>query len=325
MIDWLAGPGIDDSPELLRWIEQLTETARATRNASVHGDLPRWLAALEQLPDIAVDPIDLNCAAVTAKTNIDLPDSTINQLKTALMGLHPWRKGPFDIAGVLIDSEWRSDLKWQRVQSAMPDLSGQRVLDVGCGNGYYCMRMAGAGARTVVGIDPLPLFCLQYRAINRYIGLSNCTVLPVGAESLQAHSYPFDTVFSMGVLYHRRDHNEHLKTLAGCLRALGTLCLETLVIPGDDDNYLIPEGRYAGMRNVWALPTVNTLRQWVLGAGFSDVRCIDITQTDSEEQRPTEWMKFHSLRQTLDAHDPSKTIEGHPAPRRAILMATKNA
>ncbi|MBR9800034.1 MAG: DUF1698 domain-containing protein, partial [Gammaproteobacteria bacterium] len=41
------------------------------------------------------------------------------------------------------------------------------------------------------------------------------------------------------------------------------------------------------------------------------------------EQRATDWMTYHSLSDFLDPADPSLTREGHPAPRRAVLIATR--
>nr|WP_169730591.1 DUF1698 domain-containing protein [Carnimonas nigrificans] len=43
----------------------------------------------------------------------------------------------------------------------------------------------------------------------------------------------------------------------------------------------------------------------------------------ADEQRSTEWMTFQSLKDFLDPEDQHKTIEGYPAPRRALLVATR--
>ena len=48
------------------------------------------------------------------------------------------------------------------------DIAGKRVLDVGCGNGYYARRLLGAGAAAVVGVDPTLLFSRQSAAFDRY-------------------------------------------------------------------------------------------------------------------------------------------------------------
>jgi len=133
----------------------------------------------------------------------------------------------------------------------------------------------------------------------------------------------FDTVFSMGVLYHRREPSHHLEELQRALRPNGELVLETLVVPGDGIECLIPEGRYANMRNIYKLPTVSRLEQWVAGAGFDAVRTVSVEQTSRSEQRSTAWMTSHSLNEALDKESSLLTIEGHPRPVRAVVLATK--
>jgi tRNA (mo5U34)-methyltransferase len=237
------------------------------------------------------------------------------------MGQHPWRKGPFELFGVHIDTEWRSDWKWDRLAGAIDSLEDRRVLDVGCGSGYHCWRMAGAGATEVIGIDPTPLFVVQFWALQKYLRQDHVWVLPLGIEHVPRKLRAFDTVFSMGVLYHRRSPLDHLQELQDCLRPGGQLVLETLVIEGGPGDTLVPEGRYARMGNVWFLPSCDTLVGWLRKLGFTDPAVIDVNVTSTQEQRATEWMTFHSLRDFLDPEDPARSVEGHPAPRRAILTA----
>ncbi|WP_443190298.1 tRNA 5-methoxyuridine(34)/uridine 5-oxyacetic acid(34) synthase CmoB [Pseudomonas indica] len=284
-----------------------------------HGDLERWQGALDALPDLKPTEVELR-----ERFRLDAPctDATRAQLRQALLGLSPWRKGPFDLFGVHIDTEWRSDWKWARVAPHL-DLHGKRVLDVGCGNGYYQWRMLGAGADSVIGIDPNWLFFCQFQAIQRYLPDLPAWHLPFALEDLPERLEGFDTVFSMGVLYHRRSPIEHLLALKDCLVRGGELVLETLVIAGDEQNVLVPEDRYAQMRNVWFLPSVPALERWLRRAGFTDVRCVDVSITRVEEQRSTEWMRFQSLPDFLDPHDHSRTIEGLPAPMRAVVLARK--
>jgi tRNA (mo5U34)-methyltransferase len=241
--------------------------------------------------------------------------------------LHPWRKGPYELFGVTIDTEWRSDWKWDRLAAHIEPLDDRLVLDVGCGNGYHCWRMALAGARHVIGIDPTAVFVAQFLAVQQLVHViapslaGSVDMLPVGVEAMPPAQRRFDTVFSMGVLYHRRSPIDHLLELHDALRPGGQLVLETLVIEGAGGEVLVPPGRYAKMRNVWFLPTTELLQTWLARCGFRDIRTIDATPTTTAEQRSTEWMRFESLVDYLSAENPGKTIEGHPAPRRAILIA----
>jgi tRNA (mo5U34)-methyltransferase len=290
-----------------------------TKMTKSHGDLQRWQSALEALPELVPTRIDL-VESFTLDNDCDA--ETRVQLHKALMGLSPWRKGPFDVFGVHVDTEWRSDWKWSRVSPHL-DLKGKRVLDVGCGNGYYQWRMLGAGADSVIGVDPNWLFFCQFQAIQRYLPDLPAWHLPFALEDLPANLEGFDTVFSMGVLYHRRSPIDHLLALKDCLVKGGELVLETLVVEGDAQQVLVPEDRYAQMRNVWFLPSVPALELWLRRAGFVDVRCVDVSITTVEEQRGTDWMRFQSLSDYLDPADHSRTVEGLPAPMRAVIVARK--
>lgn len=282
-----------------------------------HGDLPRWLAALADLPDLPASAIEVG-DTVTVRGSVS--DAQRERLRAALDALHPWRKGPFSLFGVHIDSEWRSDWKWRRVAPHLRPLDGARVLDVGSGNGYFGWRMLAGGAREVVGVDPTLLFCLQHQAVCRYLGGARNHVLPLRFEELPGH-LTFDAVFSMGVIYHRRDPMEHAARLHRHTRPGGQVVVESLVVQAAES--LLPAGRYARMRNVHVVPTPARLMAWLSEAGFAAVRLADLTPTTPAEQRSTGWMRFQSLADALDPDDPTRTVEGHPAPLRAVVVAER--
>lgn len=288
-----------------------------------HGDLSRWQSALESLPDISGATSELNAPAISLSSANPLNSGQQQMLESGLRGLMPWRKGPFDFFGTHIDTEWRSDWKWDRISPYLSDLSGRRVLDVGCGSGYHCWRMLGDGAGRVIGIDPGLLFMFQFLSVKRYLGAVAVDLLPIRMEDLPAELELFDTTFSMGVLYHRRSPLDHLLELKGTLRRGGELVLETLVVDGPEGYSLMPEDRYGQMRNVWFLPSCDTLLRWVDRTGFRNARVVDVTETSTDEQRSTDWMRFNSLQDFLDPDDPGKTIEGYPGPKRATIIAEK--
>ena len=285
-------------------------------SANHHGDFARWAQALDDLPPLQ-NPVAQYDATVTVS---GATDNTL--LHAALQGLHPWRKGPYQIGQTFINCEWRSDWKWDRLAPALGDLHNERILDIGCGNGYFGWRMLDRGAREVIGIDPTLLFCMQHQAIRRYTQDDRNWVLPFKVEELP-DTVQFDSVFSMGVIYHRRDPRQHVNQLAGLTRPGGRVVLESLVVSGTKD--LIPQGRYARMRNVWCVPCTSSLRHHLEAAGFVDVDVVDISPTSFDEQRSTQWMRFESLREAIDPKDPNRTIEGYPAPQRALLLARKPA
>jgi tRNA (mo5U34)-methyltransferase len=283
-----------------------------------HGDLPRWLEALDGLP--ASRPVALLDGPIP---RLGEPVQDLAALRDQLMAFHPWRKGPLQLGGLTIETEWRSDWKWQRVAPHL-DLKGHRVLDIGSGNGYFGMQMLGAGARYVVGIDPTLVFVMQWLACRHFSGDIPNYVLPLGVEELPVNPAEWDTVFSMGVLYHRKNPQAHLDRVHSLLKDGGTMVLETLVLPkGREEHLLVPGERYARMRNVWGIPGTVRLLEWVANSGFRSAKVVDITPTTTLEQRSTDWMRFESLEQALDPLDPTLTVEGLPAPVRAIVVARK--
>ncbi|QCF26613.1 tRNA 5-methoxyuridine(34)/uridine 5-oxyacetic acid(34) synthase CmoB [Hydrocarboniclastica marina] len=310
------------------WAGQLQNQLLQRFVSHPHGDLERWQNAYNGLPVSAAAKVLPNRSAVAVTANEpDQPDMRLGslqpELEHALRGLMPWRKGPFEFFGLSVDTEWRSDWKWDRVAPHLSDLTGRTVLDVGCGSGYHCWRMWGAGASRVIGIDPGLLFLMQFLSLKRYDNAAPVDLLPIRVEDLPPDMAYFDTVFSMGILYHRRSPIDHLLDLKATLKPGGEVVLETLVIAGNEGEVLMPEDRYAMMRNVWFIPSSRSLKRWLARAGFVDIRVVDESLTSTEEQRATDWMQFQSLSDFLDPSDPSKTAEGYPAPLRATLIARK--
>ena len=292
-----------ESLGLGHWNEAVGALLHDRLTGKTHGDWKRWNAAIEALPDARGDS---------------------DRLRELLMGLHPWRKGPLTLGSVEIDTEWRSDWKWARLKDAIAPLDGRRVLDVGSGNGYYALMMREAGAAMVIGVDPTLLFAMQFQAINVFAQDPAIYILPLRLEETPPANNAFDTTFSMGVLYHQREPRDHLRRLQSTLRPGGQLVLETLYLPGDDMRAETPNDRYARMRNVWSLPTVPMLAKWLEETGYSNIEIVDQAMTTTEEQRSTAWMRFESLREALDPDDPTKTVEGWPAPHRVIITASTN-
>lgn len=310
-----------DEMGLSEWRAQLQTQVNDKLVVAKHGKMPMWLDGLASLPEVTLSQLELKSEVRIGEIN-DLGEFSRERLVELLKSFHPWRKGPYHLFDIHIDTEWRSDWKWDRVLPHIQPLSGRRVLDVGGGNGYHGWRMLGEGAEMVLGIDPTVVFAMQYQLMQHFIQSNKHFVLPIGIEQMPDNLGWFDTVFSMGVLYHRRSPLKHLMELRGCLRPKGELVLETLIVDGPAGMTLMPEQRYAKMNNVWFIPSVETMLLWMRKCGFKDARCVDINVTSLEEQRRTEWMTFESLQDFLDPDDISKTIEGYQAPKRGVFIAT---
>lgn len=307
-------------------VNHLRDAALSRAKGQVLGDGPRWHGAIERLRQYGPNPLSFDrSVAVVGATSAPRDD-----VEQALRELCPWRKGPFEVLGVHLDAEWRCDMKWDRVRRAVT-FEGKRVLDVGCGNGYYLLRALGAGAEAALGVDPTWLYVAQFAAIWAALAGADTLaprplpawVLPLGIEDVAGTALRADVVLSMGVLYHRKSPLEHLEQLRSALEPGGTLVLESLVVPGGEHTVLVPESRYAQMRNVWMIPSVDGLVRWCKRMGFTDVELADVSTTSSDEQRPSVFMNSLSLADFLDPNDSQLTVEGYPRPRRAIVVARR--
>ena len=302
------------------WLNTLPAQLSDWHKNNLHGEFKHWQKTLDALPVVNTDAsIDIVNTVKVGELG-DLDQGQFKRLENLMKKFKPWRKGPYHIHGLHIDAEWRSDFKWDRLAEHISDLSGKYVLDIGCGSGYHLWRMRGAGAKFVVGIDPTQLFLMQFNAIKHFIDDDQVHLLPLGVEQLPELK-AFDTVFAMGVLYHRRSPIDFLYQLKAQLVKGGELVLETLIVDGDENTVLVPGERYAKMRNVWFLPSEKAMCAWLERCGFSNVRVVNTDITAIDEQRKTQWIDTESLQDFLDPDDSSKTIEGYPAPKRAIFIA----
>ena len=303
------------------WLETLPLQLKEWETQT-HGDYEKWSKIVDFLPDLDADEIDLKSAVKSDRTP-PLSEGEKQRIIHHLKQLMPWRKGPYHLFGIHVDCEWRSDFKWDRVLPHLAPLQGRTILDVGCGSGYHMWRMVGEGAKMVVGIDPTELFLCQFEAVRKLLNNDRrANLIPLGIEQMQPLA-AFDTVFSMGVLYHRKSPLDHLSQLKNQLVKGGELVLETLVVDGDINSVLVPADRYAKMKNVYFIPSVAALINWLEKVGFTNVRCVDVATTTLEEQRKTDWLENESLIDFLDPNDHSKTIEGYQAPKRAVILANK--
>jgi len=239
----------------------------------------------------------------------------MQEIKKLAKMLKPWRKGPFKINELFIDTEWKSYIKWNTLVPFL-DLEGKDVLDVGCNNGYYMFRMLEMNPKSITGFDPSALFNLQFDFINKFIK-SDIEYKLLGVEHVPYYEKKFDVIFCMGVLYHRRDPIDMLKELKAGLNKGGEVILDTLMIEGSGEMVLSPM-RYAKMKNVYFIPTLKALYNWCERAKFSDIEFLGKRYTTTNEQRKTEWIDGESLDSFLNK-DQTKTIEGYEPPLRVYL------
>jgi len=255
------------------------------------------------------------------KVNTDGCELTADSLQDLAKEFGPWRKGPFQINDVFIDSEWRSDLKWDRLKKSLPRLEGKTVLDIGCNNGYFMFRMLEHNPKFVLGIDPVVPFDSQFQFINHFVQADNLKFKMWGVEHLAYIKESFDVIFSMGILYHHRNPIQQLLDIKDSLVSGGELILETIGIPGEEDYALTPKDKYARMGNVWFVPTLSCLINWLDKTKYTNIEVISQEWDETTEQRTTEWSGKYSYSDSIESKD--TTIEGYPAPKRFLLKAKK--
>ena len=313
-----------DDPALAPYLPELIRlVARKEREITLHNKKGREFGqVLDAFPRARPSSIDTDRNRIRIGTPGDLDDGQRVRLLDALRQLKPWRKGPFEIFGEPLESEWDSSIKWNRLAGHLAPQRGQRVLDIGSSCGYYMFRMAAQQPDLVMGIEPYLNFYFQFQALWRYLPFEALFCLPLKLEELPLLKHCFDTVLCMGILYHRRSPLDTLLQIHRLMVPGGCLVVETLMVEGDSDMALFPESRYAKMKNVFFIPTVACLTHWLRRTGFDNIRCVDVSRTTSREQRKTDWIDTQSLDAFLDPKNPAQTVEGYPAPARAMVLAT---
>jgi tRNA (mo5U34)-methyltransferase len=273
-------------------------------------------AAIETLPNFDADIALGDILTLTCKSEID----TELIEKTARL-MMPWRKGPFNLFGVFIDTEWKSNIKYNLLRPHF-DLKNKKVADIGCNNGYYLFRMQEDNPVKLVGFDPSALYKTQFDFINHFAKTDIVYEL-LGVEHLPFYEEKFDLIFCLGVLYHRSDPVAMLKELYKGLAEQGEVILDTFYIEGDEEVALTPRNSYSKIPNIYFIPTIPAFENWCLRAGFDSFELLETSVTNPEEQRKTDWIEGQSLEDFLDPNDNSKTIEGYPAPRRVYVKLKK--
>lgn len=254
-------------------------------------------------------------------TNEELSKDEIKTIKDTAKVLIPWKKGPFRVFNLEIDSEWQSNIKYNLLRPHF-DLKDKIVADIGCNNGYYMFRMLEDEPKKVIGFDPSAITMLQFDFINHF-AKTNVVYERLGVEHLELYNHKFDFIFMLGVLYHRADPIGTLKSLCRGLNKNGEIIIDTFMIDGDEEIALTPNGRYSKIPNIYFIPTIPALKNWLSRAGFIDIEVLVTTTTTKEEQRATSWSFEQSLEDFLDKDDPDRTVEGYPAPKRVYIKAKK--
>jgi len=276
--------------------------------------------SLDSLPTPKVKSYKIE-EVIEIELNKDYEKENIAKITECAKLMLPWRKGPFKVGSLFIDTEWRSYIKYSIIEPHF-NLQDKIVGDIGCNNGYYLFKMVKQKPKKLIGFDPSALYFMQFQFINKFIQ-SNIEYEMLGIEHVEFYEHKFDTLFCLGVLYHRSDPIGSLKSLFKALNSGGELILDTFMIDGKDDICLIPKKRYSKIPNIYFIPTVNALKNWCYRAGFKNIEVLAIKKTELNEQRKTDWVDSQSLNDFLDPNNQELTVEGYPAPKRVYIKAIK--
>ncbi|EKZ7787816.1 tRNA 5-methoxyuridine(34)/uridine 5-oxyacetic acid(34) synthase CmoB [Campylobacter jejuni] len=264
--------------------------------------------------------------ALNLACNFSLGDSvnlsTNSQAKDEILAiakeLKPWRKGPFKIDDLFIDTEWQSFIKFNILKPFMNEISQKCVADIGCNNGYYMFKMLEFNPAKLIGFDPSIKYRLQFELINA-LAKTPIKYELLGVEDLPNYGLKFDVIFCLGVIYHRSDPIKMLKDLKAGLNKNGVVFLDTMYIEDEREIALVPNKTYSKIPNIYFVPSISALKNWCERAGFKEFEVLATKKTDENEQRKTEWIDSFSLENFLDPKDKNLTIEGYEAPKRIYI------
>jgi len=199
------------------------------------------------------------------------------------------------------------------------DLTGKRVLDIGCWDGFYSFEAERRGADEVVAIDcwrPEKFF-EAHRALNSRVKFHEMSVYNISREKLGS----FDIVLFLGVLYHLRHPLLALERVCEITRDIAII--ESHVI---DDILKSPRplmefyenDELGGQYDNWWGPNTDCLIKMIRSAGFVRTKALDCNYPRAAIKAFRQWEPGsgkHSpsiiIRDALDA-----VTHNHIIPRR---------
>ncbi|QEX20065.1 SAM-dependent methyltransferase [Hypericibacter terrae] len=110
--------------------------------------------------------------------------------------------------------------EWPSLRALLPPLAGRRVLDLGCGFGWFCRWASHQGAASVTGIDLSSRMLARAKAETQdpMIAYVNADL-----EQFDAEAATFDLVYSSLAFHYLRDLTRLLTNVHEALRPGGKL------------------------------------------------------------------------------------------------------
>ncbi len=201
---------------------------------------------------------------------------------------HPYWFHKIDLGNGVVTPGWSDPLREKLPHFGMPDdLTGMRVLDIGCAEGYFSFEAERRGAEEVVAMDKGQSpgdngarFELCARALGSQITMREASVYDLHPDDWGT----FDVVFFFGVLYHLTDQATALQRIASVTDGtllLQTLSIESVAMGNVPQARLYPDGVESGPKDqpvrdrsvVW-VPNAACVRGLIERAGFQRIEMV---------------------------------------------------
>ncbi len=163
--------------------------------------------------------------------------------------------------------------RWRILQQVLPaDLSGVRILDIGCADGFFAIELARRGA-TVLAVDASKAMIQRLDWLIEHLSIKTITTRVASLESFAGSKERFDSVLMIALLYHLRNPQLGLDIVAGMT---DMIYLESALHEQNDDAYLYLQPPVEGVHSVpkW-MPTEKCIHAMLAFAGLGQVTTLE--------------------------------------------------
>jgi SAM-dependent methyltransferase len=185
--------------------------------------------------------------------------------------------------------------EWPTLRSMLPEIAGKRVVDLGCGFGWFCRWARGAGARSVLGLDVSANMLARAREMTADPAI---TYRQADLETLELPAASFDLAYSSLTLHYLEHLDRLFATVHRALAPGGSFAFSAehplYTEPGPD--YLDEGPRttdWLAQGVVKQHRTLATYLNRLIGAGFAVRRVEEWGPTRAEIASHPEWKIDH--------------------------------